>query len=72
MTKKELTADIKAYTGSGLITRKQLASYVGVADPHNVDKYLKGLSAVNGKFFFIGDVVDVLLESTTRKGGANA
>lgn len=67
MTKSELVADMRRYTGAGLINATQLARYLG---KKNVDrerqKYLKGLRPVVGKYYFIPEVVDSIL-----KGGAN-
>lgn len=67
MTKSELVADMRRYTGAGLINATQLARYLG---KKNVDrerqKYLKGLRPVVGKYYFIPEVVDSIL-----KGGTN-
>jgi len=60
MTKKDLVADMRQYAGGAFITRKLLANYMGIKDPHNVDRYLYGLECVNGKYYFIRDVVESL------------
>lgn len=61
MNKSELVKDIKAFTGSGLITRKQLADYCGKRDPHGVDRFLYGLVPIDKRYYFIPDVVDSLM-----------
>lgn len=61
MNKAEIVKDIKEFTGSGLITRKQLSDYCGKKDPHGVDRYLQGLNPIDKKYYFIPDVVDVLI-----------
>lgn len=62
MDKRELVRDMKQYCGGGFIKRQQLANYMGIKDPHNVDKYLHGLERVEGKYYFISDVAGVLKE----------
>lgn len=69
MNRNELIKDIKNFTGSGLVTRKQLSDYCGKKDPHGVDRYLSGLAAVEGKYYFIPDVCDVLLSLVGDKYG---
>lgn len=56
MTKQELTADLKRYcNGASFITRTELQKYFGYACPKRVDKFLKGLERVGGRYF-ISDV----------------
>ena len=58
MNKQELIQDMRRFTGgSSFIRRYQLAAYMGRKDPHSVDRYLKGLSCVDG-MYFIGDVAE--------------
>lgn len=59
MTKSELTKDMKAAVGSGFITRRELAAYMGYKDPGKIDKYIRDLQKV-GKRYFIPDVADAL------------
>lgn len=67
MTKTELVADLRRFTGAGLINATQLARYLG---KKNVDrerqKYLKGLRPVVSKSYYIPEVAESIL-----KGGAN-
>ena len=62
MTKQELIKDMKAFSGSGFMTRQQLCKYMGYADPHKVDRYLRCLTSVT-KRYFIPDIAAVLHES---------
>lgn len=64
MNKSELVKDMQRFTQSGFITRKQLASYKGKKDPHDVDKFLIGLDRVD-KDYFIPDVAERLLAGRT-------
>lgn len=61
MKKTELIEDMKKYVGAGYVTREELRRYMGYQDPHQVDRYLKGLERI-GKKYFIPDVVEVLLK----------
>lgn len=60
MTKTELVKSMQAHTGSGFITRIQLAGYMGYKNPTSVAKYLHGLERVDKKYF-IPDVADSIL-----------
>lgn len=68
MTKTELVADLRRYTGAGVITATQLARYLG---KKNVDRerqrFLKGLHPVVGKSYYIPEVA----ESVLRGGISN-
>lgn len=67
MKRIDLIADMKKFVGGGgFVTRKQTAEYMGLKDPHSVDKHLNGLERVNGKYYFIPDVVDQLLDNQKR------
>lgn len=61
MNKSELVKDMKSATGSGFITRIELARYMGFSCPKGVDKYLQPLQRVDDKRYFIGDVADAIL-----------
>lgn len=64
MKRADLIADMKKFVGGGgFITRKLTAEYLGLKDPHSVDRHLNGLERVNGKYFFIPDVVDELIDN---------
>ena len=65
MKKREIVSMFKTVTGAAFITRNQLKKLMGVKDPHCVDKYLRGLDRVNGKYYFIPDVAEALLERRT-------
>lgn len=61
MNKNDIVRTFKALTGAAFITRKQLATLMGMKDPHRVDRYLKGLERIDKKYYYIPDVVDVLM-----------
>lgn len=69
MTRQELIRDIKGFSGSGLITRQQLANYIGKKDPHGVDHFLHGLQRIENKYYFIPDVADALISYGTNERG---
>ncbi len=57
MTKRELADSMRAFNGHAeFITRIDLARFMGIKNPRNVDKYLVGLDRVNGKYYMISDV----------------
>lgn len=65
MNKRDLTKDMKFYTGSSFITRSKLAAYMGKSNPRHIDKFLQGLDRV-GTNYFIPDVVDAILKEVSH------
>lgn len=61
MNKQEIVRTFRSITGAVFITRKQLANLMGMKDPHRVDRFLKGLDRIDRKYYYIPDVVEVLL-----------
>ena len=59
MNRQELIKDMKAFSGSGFITRHQLMEYMGYKDPHKIDHYLRDLQSIK-KRYFIPDVATQL------------
>ena len=56
MTVTELVKDMTRFVeGRGVITRTELAAYLGIKDTHYVAKYLYGLERI-GRAYFIRDV----------------
>ena len=66
MTKTELKRSMTEFAGAAFITRQKLAEFVGVKDPHSVDRYLSDLYRINGKYYFIGDVADSMMGDCSR------
>lgn len=64
MTRRDLIADMKAFVpdGGGFITLSGIAKYIGVRSHHSVDKYVVGLERINGKYYFIPDVADRMVQ----------
>lgn len=51
MTRTQIAKDLRAYTGSGMITPKQLADFLGVKAVWRVsERYLKGLEHVGHRY----------------------
>lgn len=66
MQKHELVAAMKPYAqGAAVITRQELAHFLGVKNPAHADRYLAGLQRISGKYYFIPDVADRLMEHVT-------
>ena len=53
---------METYTGGGFITRAGLARFIGVKDAKHIDKYLTNLQRLGGKYYFIPDVAESLME----------
>lgn len=66
MTKRELINDMKPFVKGGLITRKQIAEYVGV-HRQTTYQYTDGLQAVNDKYYFIPDIAERLVNYGQKK-----
>lgn len=60
MNRSDLIRDMKSYCGGSFITRQKLAQYIGMKDPHGVDRFLYGLERIDGRHYFIPDVAEVL------------
>lgn len=69
MEKQEIiNAMKKQVNGAEFITKQQLAGFMGIKDPKNINQYIKGLEAVNGKYFFIPDIAKVLWQRSRKVG----
>ncbi len=66
MNLKQLARKMKNYTGADFITRADLARFLGIKDPHCVDKYLAGLQRIGNKYYFIPDVAEALMGREER------
>ena len=64
MDKKELTQSLKNFTGAGVITKAKLCEFMGITHQRNVNKYLAGLMALDGKYYLVSDVAARLWERT--------
>lgn len=63
MTKTRILETIRLTHKCPFIKRSELAEVMGYRDPHNVDKYLKGLPKIGSKY----SVLDVA-ESIAERG----
>lgn len=65
MNRTEIAADLRKFTGGGMITASQLAAYMGLKKTQRVaEKYLRGLERV-GNRYWIPEVAKRLKEETT-------
>lgn len=60
MQKREMVNAMEKTAGSLFVTKKKVAEWFGISDPHNVSKYLYGLEAIDGKYYFIPEVAEAL------------
>lgn len=61
MIRADIERALRNQTTGDFVTRSEVARALGYKDPHNIDKYLKGLPRIGLKYF-VGDVADRLLE----------
>ena len=61
MDKKTLIYEMKKTSGSMFATKTDIAAWFGVKDRHTVNRILGGLKSVDGKYYFIPELADVLL-----------
>lgn len=61
MTKTKILKTIQLVHKSAFIKRSELAEVMGYKDPHNVDKYLKGLPKIGSKYSVL-DVAEAMAE----------
>jgi len=63
MTRTEIAADLRKYTGGGMISAGQLAAFMGLKKAQRVaELYLRGLEHV-GNRYFITDVAERLKDA---------
>lgn len=62
MYKSDIVRELRQYTGAGMISRIQLAKFMGYSSPDPVDKYLRGLRRVRRRYF-IAEVAERLQEA---------
>ena len=64
MTKNDICAELsRVADGQAFITCTQLSRALGIRHSENVKRdYLSGLEAVNGKYYLIREVADVIKE----------
>lgn len=68
VNKADIVKDMRGLTGSGFITRIELAKYMGTNSPKSVDRYLTELERIDNKYYFIPDVAESIL---SRRGCRN-
>ena len=66
MEKRAVIEDMKSFAGASFITKKKFAEYMGLGDPKHTVRWLKGLDRVDGKYYFIPDIAEVLIGRSTQ------
>lgn len=62
MDKAELRKDLKKHVkGAEVITKKELMIFMGIEKYDHIRKYVAGLNAIDGKYYFISDVASKLI-----------
>lgn len=62
MERRDITNALKTGAdGAMFITRIQVAQVLGYKDPHNVDRFLKGLERIAGNRYYIPDVAERII-----------
>lgn len=62
MTKNELVKVMANQKGSYFITKKELATFVGVKRSETISKYVNDLPVFNKKYYFIPDVAEEMVK----------
>lgn len=72
MLRSQLVKNLRKQSGSmGIITRKQLAEFLGYRDRHSVAPYLIGAMRI-GAGYSIEDVADRIMEVENAKANARS
>ena len=62
MDKRVLIDALKREANGGeMITRKQLMHFFNIEKYEHIKKYIRGLDAIDGKYFLISDVARILI-----------
>lgn len=60
MQKTDMIKAMEKKAGTLFITKKGVAELFGIKDPHYAAKYLYGVEAIDGKYYFIPEVAEIL------------
>ncbi len=60
MEKKDLINSMQRTTKNLFATRQDVADWFNLKDPHYAAKYLAGVEAIDGKYYFIPEIAAVL------------
>ena len=61
MTIEALIEDMRRFSGSGCITSRGFAEYMGAKAVQEVEEILVAVPSIDGKFFFIPDISEVVV-----------
>ena len=62
MQKSEMIKEMERTEGTLFVTKAGFAKWFGIKDPHYAAKYLHGVEAIDGKYYFIPEVAEILKE----------
>ena len=57
MEKQQMKRDLERFCDGVFITRQKLAESMGISNPRHVDRFLEGLERIDGKYYFISEVL---------------
>lgn len=60
MEKKEMVAAMQRTTKNLFATKQDVANWFNIKDPHYAAKFLAGVEAIDGKYYFIPEIAAVL------------
>jgi hypothetical protein len=60
MEKQKLIDEMSRQAGAMFATKTQIAAWFGIKDTHYINRYVDGLKAVDGKYYFIPDLAGVM------------
>lgn len=60
MQKQAMINEMEKSSGILFATKKQVADWFGISDQHYISKYLHGVEAIDGKYYFIPEIAEVL------------
>ena len=60
MEKKMLINEMKKQAGTMFATKTDIAAWFGLKDRHTVSRILDGVKSVDGKYYFIPEIADIL------------
>lgn len=70
MTKSDIVRELTAYAGGKFVTKACLVKFMGVKRTETVGRYVSGLQAVDGKYYFIPEVAEKIMSNVTTKKAA--
>lgn len=60
MKKQKLINEMSRQAGAMFATKSQIAAWFGIKNVRYIEKFVDGLQAVDGKYYLISDLADVM------------